>query len=321
MKILITGAAGFIGFSLARYLCSKYKKIKIIGIDNINSYYSIKYKKKRIKELKKNKNFKFKKIDLNDYKNLENIFKTNKFKIIFNFAAQAGVRYSIKFPKKYISSNIQGFFNILDLSKKYNIKKLLYASSSSVYGERKKFPTKENELTKPNNVYSLSKTFNENIAEIYSELYGLKAIGLRFFTVYGKWGRPDMFLFKIFYSVLSKKVFKLNNSGRHYRDFTSINDVNKILDKLLNKKMKKKHQILNICSSRTVNIKRAIRLIKKKNKLKVTNIAKNVADLIKTHGSNKKLISLIGNYKFEELDNQIYEVFDWYKKNKINKIT
>jgi len=240
MKILITGVAGFIGFSFANYLCKKNKNIEIIGIDNINSYYSIKYKKKRLKELSKNKNFKFKKIDLANSKKLEQIFKKNKFFSVFNFAAQAGVRYSIKEPKKYIESNIQGYFNILECIKKYKINKLFYASSSSVYGERKKFPTSEIENLKPTNVYSLSKTFNESITEIYSKLHGIDSIGLRFFTVYGEWGRPDMFLFKIFYSILTKKIFQLNNSGNHSRDFTYINDVNIILEKLLKKKLEKR---------------------------------------------------------------------------------
>ena len=321
MKILITGVAGFIGFSFANFLCKKYKNVKIIGIDNINSYYSVRYKKKRINELNKNKNFYFKKIDLEDSKNLEKIFKKNNFFSVFNFAAQAGVRYSIKEPKKYIDSNVTGYFNVLEFSKKYKIKKFFYASSSSVYGERKKFPTLENENLKPNNVYSLSKTFNEKITDIYSQLHNFDAIGLRFFTVYGEWGRPDMFLFKIFNSIMKRKIFQLNNAGNHSRDFTYINDVNMVLDKLLNKKFKKGHQIFNICSSKTINIKYLISLIKKKNELKVKNISRNSADLLKTHGSNKKLIKVIGNFKFQDINNVINSIFDWYRKNKIHKIT
>ncbi len=321
MKILITGVAGFIGFSFANFLSQKYKSLKIIGIDNINSYYSVKYKKKRINELKKNKNFVFQKIDLTDSKKLERIFKKNNFFSVFNFAAQAGVRYSMKEPKKYIDSNVKGYFNILEYSKKYKIKKFFYASSSSVYGERKKFPTSENENLKPNNVYSLSKTFNEKITDIYSKLYNIDAIGLRFFTVYGEWGRPDMFLFKIFYSIMQKKVFQLNNSGNHSRDFTYINDVNIILDKLLNKKLKKGHQIFNICSSKTINIKYLISLMKKNNQLRVKNISRNSADLLKTHGSNKKLVKVIGNFKFQDINKVINSIFAWYKKNKIHQIT
>ena len=321
MKILITGTAGFIGFSLSKYLTSKYQGCEIFGIDNINSYYSQVYKRRRIYELKKKKNFKFFKIDINNYNKLEKIFKKYKFDIVINFAAQAGVRNSINFPEKYIQSNVIGFFNILNLIKKYNVKKFIYASSSSVYGEQKKYPTKENYSPKPNNIYSLSKNFNENLVEIYSKLYGIKAIGLRFFTVYGKWGRPDMFIFKIFKSIQSKKVFELNNYGNHYRDFTSINDVNKILEKIINIKKYKGHQIFNICSGNTLNIKNIVKIMNKKIKFKIKKIDRNSVDLIKTHGSNKKLINLIGKYNFESLDKEIFKIFEWYKENKIHRIT
>ena len=207
------------------------------------------------------------------------------------------------------------------MCKKYNVRKIFYASSSSVYGLTKKFPTRENAQSAPINVYSLSKEFNEKLSKIYFELYGLKSVGLRFFTVYGEWGRPDMFLFRLFKSSITGKKFELNNSGNHYRDFTYINDVNMVLDKLLNKKFKKGHQIFNICSSKTINIKYLISLIKKKNELKVKNISRNSADLLKTHGSNKKLIKVIGNFKFQDINDVINSIFDWYRKNKIHKIT
>ena len=321
MKILITGAAGFIGFSFTQFLLKKKNKYKIIGLDNINDYYSKKYKKLRLKELSKHKNFKFFKLDIRNLNNLEKLFKKNKFDIIFNFAAQAGVRYSIKYPDKYVESNINGFFNILDLVKKYRVKKLVYASSSSVYGEQKTFPSKEMQKLNPNNIYSLSKNFNENLAEIYSNLYGTISIGLRFFTVYGEWGRPDMLLFKIFNSIEKNKLFELNNSGNHFRDFTSVNDVNNIMLKLMKTKMTKKHTVLNICSSNTINIKNIIKLIKTRYNFRVKNTAKNSADLIKTHGSNKKLLKIIGKYKFENLDNLIFNLIEWYKKKEISKIT
>ena len=173
----------------------------------------------------------------------------------------------------------------------------------------------------PNNIYSLSKNFNENLAEIYSNLYGTISIGLRFFTVYGEWGRPDMLLFKIFNSIEKNKLFELNNSGNHFRDFTSVNDVNNIMLKLMKTKMTKKHTVLNICSSNTINIKNIIKLIKTRYNFRVKNTAKNSADLIKTHGSNKKLLKIIGKYKFENLDNLIFNLIEWYKKKEISKIT
>jgi len=321
MRILITGAAGFIGFSFSQHMAKRYKKSEIYCIDNLNSFYSRKYKLRRVKELKKHKNIKFIKADIRSAKLMKKIFLNYKINCLFNFAAQAGVRYSLTNPEKFISSNINGFFNLLELCKKYNVRKIFYASSSSVYGLTKKFPTRENAQSAPINVYSLSKEFNEKLSKIYFELYGLKSVGLRFFTVYGEWGRPDMFLFRLFKSSITGKKFELNNSGNHYRDFTYINDVNMVLDKLLNKKFKKGHQIFNICSSKTINIKYLISLIKKKNELKVKNISRNSADLLKTHGSNKKLIKVIGNFKFQDINDVINSIFDWYRKNKIHKIT
>ena len=187
--------------------------------------------------------------------------------------------------------------------------------------KKKKFPTRETDTSNPINIYSLSKTFNESIAEIYSKLHGVKSTGLRFFTVYGKWGRPDMFLFKIFKSILDKNIFELNNKGDHYRDFTNINDINLILLKLFTIKKNNPHEIYNICSGKTVNIGKIVKLFNKNNNLRYKNISRNIVDLYKTHGSNKKLIKKIGKTKFTNVNNVIYDIFDWYKKNRINKIT
>ena len=156
MKILITGAAGFIGYNFCKYLLNK-TNYEVYGIDNLNNYYDVKIKKNRLKILKKSKNFKFKKLDIRDNHPLEITFRKNKFDFVFNLAAQAGVRYSIKYPRKYIDSNIAGFFNIIENSKKYNVKRLFYASSSSVYGENKNFPLDEKEIINPKNIYALSK--------------------------------------------------------------------------------------------------------------------------------------------------------------------
>ena len=197
MKILVTGCAGFIGFHLCNFYLNR-KNIIIYGIDNLNDYYSVEYKKKRLKILKKNKNFKFHKIDISNYQKLKTIFKKNKFDFVINLAAQAGVRYSITNPSEYVKSNINGFFNIIELSRIHKIKKIIYASSSSVYGEKKVFPLKENMKLAPKNIYSLSKKNNEDMAKIYSAYYGIKFVGLRFFTIYGEWGRPDMLILKIF---------------------------------------------------------------------------------------------------------------------------
>ena len=203
MKILVTGSCGFIGFHLSKYFLEKNNSV--VGIDNLNSYYSVKLKKDRLKELNKNKNFKNFKFDLQNKKKINAIFSKFKFDYVFHLAAQAGVRYSINEPRKYIDSNINGFFNILEACKNFKTKRLIYASSSSVYGDSKKFPLKENHILQPNNTYSLTKKFNEDIAKVFNKYYKINMIGIRFFTIYGEWGRPDMFINKLIFSNLKKK--------------------------------------------------------------------------------------------------------------------
>ena len=192
MKIIITGVAGFIGFNLAKKLLQK--KNTIYGIDNLDNYYSVSYKKKRLKELKKFKNFYFKKIDI--IKINKKHFKNIKIDTVVHLAAQAGVRYSFNRPAKYIDTNIIGFLNLIKFSNQKKIKKILYASSSSVYGDSINFPLKESENLNPKNIYGISKKINEKTAELYSKIYKMNFIGLRFFTVFGEWGRPDMFMMK-----------------------------------------------------------------------------------------------------------------------------
>ena len=206
-KILITGAAGFIGFALCKKLLND-KNNEVIGLDNLNSYYSVKLKKERIKELKYEKNFQFFKIDLLEKNKLNYLFKRMKFNIVYNFAAQAGVRYSFENPESYISSNIIGFNNILNLIKKFKIKKFFFASSSSVYGDIGPFPKKENSKLNTLNLYSLSKLSNEIIARSFSRKLKTQIIGLRFFSIYGEWGRPDMLILK--YLLAAKKRRILN---------------------------------------------------------------------------------------------------------------
>tara|TARA_Y100000590_G_C15527794_1_gene941966 strand:+ start:458 stop:1042 length:585 start_codon:yes stop_codon:yes gene_type:complete len=193
MKILITGVAGFIAFNFAKEL-SKLKNVKVIGLDNFSSYYSLKLKHKRINNLKKNKNFNFFKIDLLEKKKVYNLFKKNRFDEVYNFAAQAGVRYSLENPTAYIDTNVCGFSNLISISQQFGTKKFYYASSSSVYGDSNNFPLNENEKIYPKNIYGLSKKFNEEIAQNFFEMYNFKSIGLRFFTIFGEWGRPDMFI-------------------------------------------------------------------------------------------------------------------------------
>ena len=314
MRILVTGCVGFIGFHLCKELLKK-KNIEILGLDNINSYYSTKLKKLRLNYLKKNRGFKFIKLDISNYSKLETIFKKNKFDIIINLAAQAGVRYSIINPIEYVSSNTLGFSNILDLSKKYKIQKLFYASSSSVYGDQKGFPIKENRKLFPKNMYSLSKKNNEEIAEIYSDHYGIKTVGLRFFTVYGEWGRPDMLMLKYMMAKMNDKVFIINNKGNHYRDFTYIGDVIKILIKLIFSKMKKKHEVFNICSNNPMSVKFVLNRINELfGKPKIKFKKKLKIEVYKTHGDNTKIKKITGFKKFTDIETGLLQLVNWSKK-------
>ena len=319
MKILLTGCCGFIGFNFANYLINSSKKVKIIGLDNLNNYYSTDLKKKRLLKLKKHKRFSFQKIDINEYEKLLKIFDNNKFNFVFNFAAQANVRYSFVNPKAYVESNINGFFNILDLSIKNKIKKVFYASSSSIYGDSKKFPTKEKSTLNPKNIYGLSKKINEDMAEILSAKSNTQCIGLRFFTIYGEWGRPDMFLFKYLESCFNpKKVFRLNNFGNHLRDFTYIKDVCEILKKLMTTNIKNKHIVFNISSNNPIKITKIIDdinfLVGKKAQIK--KIPLQTSEMYKTHGDNSLIKKMINKKKFTSINIGLKNTVDWFVSNK-----
>ncbi len=205
-KILLTGSSGFIGFHVAENLLKN--NYEIIGIDNHDGYYDPKIKIKRKKILSKYKKFKFFKIDIKDRYKLLKIFKKFRPNVTINLAAQAGVRYSFKNPQKYINSNITGFTNILEIMKLLNLKNLIYASSSSVYGDSKIFPFRENQISNPLNFYGQTKLMNEKIANIYKKNFNMNTIGLRFFTIYGPFGRPDMFIPKIIDKIKKKKNYR-----------------------------------------------------------------------------------------------------------------
>jgi len=233
MKILVTGSAGFIGFHLCRKLI--LKGYTVVGLDSINNYYDTKIKLERLKILKKlSKKFIFKKCDMSNLSPVKKIFKKYKFDQVVNLAAQAGVRYSIGNPKAYLDSNLVGFFNILDCSKQFKIKHLIYASTSSVYGNNSKLPFAEkNHADHPIQFYAATKRANELMAHSYSSLYNLPTTGLRFFTVYGPWGRPDMALFIFTKNILEEKPIDVFNYGKHTRDFTYIDDIVKGIIKII----------------------------------------------------------------------------------------
>ena len=286
---LITGSAGFIGFHLSKKLLSE--GFNVLGVDNLNNYYDQRIKQDRNKILKKYKNYKFNKIDIKDYKKLDRIFRKNSIHGVVNLAAQAGVRYSLKNPRSYIENNINGFFNILELSKKYRIKKFIYASTSSIYGLQKKFPLKENFNTdNPIQLYAATKKSNELMATSYSHLYKMDTVGLRFFTVYGPWGRPDMALFKFTKNILKGKPIEIFNKGKHERDFTYVEDIVDGIHKIIiSKKSKFGSKIFNIGNGKKIRLLKYVQLIEKnlnkKSKKKFLPLQKG--DVIKTHSETK----------------------------------
>jgi UDP-glucuronate 4-epimerase len=224
MNILVTGSAGFIGSSTSIRLLEL--KHKVIGIDNHNDYYDINLKEARFERNSKYDNYLHYRVDIIDKKKIEQIFNLHKPEIVINFAAQPGVRYSLKNPDAYIQSNIVGFVNILECCRHNKVRHLIYASSSSVYGANTKLPFSEHDNSNhPLSLYAATKRSNELIAHSYSHIYGLPTTGLRFFTVYGPWGRPDMALFKFTKAILENKSVDIFNNGKHKRDFTYIDDV------------------------------------------------------------------------------------------------
>jgi UDP-glucuronate 4-epimerase len=332
MKILVTGAAGFIGYHLVKILVEGNHEV--IGLDNINSYYSTNLKFDRLKELGIDKdsakfffslnrsnlfqNFKFIRMNLEDRENLPKLFKDHKFDMVCNLAAQAGVRYSIENPETYIDSNVVGFLNILECCRNYNIKKLVYSSSSSVYGDNDKTPFEETHNTdKPISLYAACKKSNELMAHAYSHLFKFNTIGLRFFTVYGSWGRPDMAYYLFANAIVNNSPIKVYNNGDLYRDFTHIDDIvigikSTLLSDLSSKKL---YEIYNIGNNKPVVLTKFINIIEKcLNKKSVKKmLPMQDGDVKKTCAS----ISKINNdYNFQNnvsLEDGIKEFINWYK--------
>ena len=224
MKILVTGVAGFIGFHVARELCARGDEV--IGIDNLNDYYDVELKHARLRQLQPLENFHFIKMDISNRPAVENLFTGQQFQRVVHFAAQAGVRYSLENPHAYVDSNLVGYMNLLEACRRSKIEHFVYASSSSVYGanETMPFSTGDN-VDHPVSLYAATKKANELMAHSYSHLYKLPTTGLRFFTVYGPWGRPDMSPILFAKAILSGQPIKVFNHGKHRRDFTYIDDI------------------------------------------------------------------------------------------------
>jgi UDP-glucuronate 4-epimerase len=313
-KVLVTGSAGFIGM----HLCLKLlKTFQVIGIDNINDYYDIKLKQSRLRILKNNKKFIFFKSDINNFKHIYDIFKKVKPDIVINLAAQAGVRYSLKHPRKYLSTNIDGFFNILECCRIFKVKKLLYSSSSSVYGSQISGPFKESSNTdRPLSIYAATKKSNELMANVYNHLYDTKCIGLRFFTVYGPWGRPDMALFSFVKSIIKKNIIKIYGKGKLRRDFTYIDDIVDQVEKIIKLDLKfYNNQILNIGGGKPVKLMNFIKIIEKhlSIKAKIKFIRTPKTDVKFTYADPSRLQKLTKlNFK-TDINNGIFNFIKWYK--------
>jgi len=242
MNIFITGVSGFIGSNLAKRILNEEKDIKVIGLDNMNDYYDVKLKEYRLNKLQQFSNFKFIKGNLADKEAVENIFKKFKPEIVVNLAAQAGVRYSITNPDAYIESNLIGFYNILECCRNYPVEHLVYASSSSVYGGNKKVPfSTDDKVDNPVSLYAATKKSNELLAHSYSKLYNIPSTGLRFFTVYGPAGRPDMAYFGFTNKLLSGEKIKIFNYGNCKRDFTYVDDIVEGIVRVMKKAPEKKN--------------------------------------------------------------------------------
>lgn len=241
-RIFITGSAGFIGSNLAKRILTDEKDVMVIGLDNMNNYYDVKIKEWRLAQLNKHDNFKFIKGDLADKETVEKVFKEYHPNIVVNLAAQAGVRYSITNPDAYIQSNLIGFYNILECCRNYPVEHLVYASSSSVYGSNKKVPySTDDKVDNPVSLYAATKKSNELMAHSYSKLYNIPSTGLRFFTVYGPAGRPDMAYFGFTNKLINGETIKIFNYGNCKRDFTYIDDIVEGIIRVMKKAPEKKN--------------------------------------------------------------------------------
>ncbi len=328
MKIIVTGSSGFIGFHVSKKLLESGNKVH--GVDSMNNYYDVTLKKARLNILKKYKNFSFSKTEIENKKNLDKAFK--KFKPIFviHLAAQAGVRYSIEKPRVYLDSNITGTYNIIEISKELNVKHLIMASSSSVYGANKKIPFKEIDKTETQmSIYAATKKSNESMAHAYSNIWKVPITMVRFFTVYGPWGRPDMALFKFTKGILKNKKINIYNNGKMYRDFTYIDDIvngiNLLIRKIPNPKQLGKYKndslspiapfrILNIGNTKKVYLLDFVKEIEKvlRKKAKRNYMPLQKGDVKQTLSNTNLLRKITGYNPKTNFKTGIRKFLDWY---------
>ena len=338
MRILVTGCAGFIGYHLSKRLVED--GFYVVGLDNLNHYYDVRLKLDRLRELGINaydiamgkscvksskSNFKFYKIDLVDRAELDELFEEEKFDVVFNLAAQAGVRYSIEKPESYVDSNLVGFANLLESCRHFSIKHLIYASSSSVYGNNSKVPfeTKDN-VDHPISFYAATKKCNELMAHAYSHLFNFKCTGLRFFTVYGEWGRPDMALMLFAKAIMNNDPIDVYNNGEMSRDFTYVGDIVDGLLKILNLPLnasKGNYNIYNIGSSRPIKLLDFIESLEEKlSKKAIKNmLPMQPGDVKQTFADISDLTEDYGYMPQVSLDKGLNKFCDWYSSYYLSK--
>src|SRR3990167_3111 len=315
MSILVTGSAGFIGFFVTKALLEK--GLTVIGIDNLNDYYDVNLKHARLQQLYRYSNFLFHKIDLADKKLVSEIFQNNQFNLVIHLAAQAGVRYSLINPEVYINSNISGFLHILEGCRHNKVNHLVYASSSSVYGANIKQPYQETDcVEQPLSLYGATKKANELMAHSYSNLYQLACTGLRFFTVYGPWGRPDMALFKFTKNIIENKPIDVYNHGNMIRDFTYIDDIVEGIIRIseIPSQLKIPYAIYNIGNNQPVKLEKFIDALEEKiGKKAIRNyMSIQAGDVPSTYANSSLLNQATGFQPKTSIRDGINQFLNWY---------
>lgn len=319
MTILVTGAAGFIGYHTCLALINRGEQV--VGIDNLNEYYDVDLKKARLKNLKKHKQFKFRKLDITKEDRVVKLIKDNKIKRVIHLAAQAGVRYSLEHPEAYINSNINGHFSILNACIKTGCEHLIYASSSSVYGNDTKSPFLEKNPTKhPISLYAATKLSDELMSDTYTHLHGLTQTGLRFFTVYGPYGRPDMAYYKFTKAICEDKEITVYNDGDMSRDFTYIDDiVDGIMLSLDNPPLgvlhSSGHQVFNLARGQSINLLEFVNVIERSlgKKAKIKFAPMQPGDVKDTYASIDKSVGWLGYNPQTSIYRGIPQFVSWYK--------
>jgi UDP-glucuronate 4-epimerase len=330
MNILVTGAAGFIGFHLTRRLLAE--GFHVIGIDNMNDYYDVQLKKDRLKLLEGNAHFEFFQLDLSDRDRLYQLFEDKSIPIVINLAAQAGVRYSLSNPHSYVTSNLVGFVNILEVCRHYSVGHLIYASSSSVYGANILIPfSTKHSVDHPVSLYAASKKANELMAHTYSHLFQIPTTGLRFFTVYGPWGRPDMAYYSFTKDIIEENTIKVFNNGDMRRDFTYIDDIVEGIVRLLDKPPKCNSQwdrgnpdpsssyapykVYNIGNNNPVRLMDFINVLEKLigKKAKMEFLPMQPGDVKETYADISDLNKDVGFYPTTSIEEGLAHFVKWYK--------